>query len=326
MLTCPVTHCLVDAFEEISHSMCTTEFQQSRVSYDWLLEQLDYKNPGSDEKGPMQREYGRLNVNGTILSKRRIQMLVEGTTVEKKLPDGTTETRKIPPSVRGWDDPRLYTLVALRRRGVPAKALLAFVEELGVTDALTEIQVYRLESVIRRYLERNVPRLMVILDPIKLVIEDFTEEDEQELTVAYDPKGQIPGERKVKFSKEIYIDSSDFRDEEDANFFRLAPNKSVGLLNAPFPVFAKSFTKDATGKVTEIRAVKAEGKPKVRRRMCRRERKRLMQSGTGLHPVGRRGYCRQGAGTTVQPLVPDGLAQQLGLEDGWMGGQPEPSV
>lgn len=207
--------------------MCTTEFQQSRVSYDWLLENLDMKVPKSEEKGPMQREYGRLNVEGTILSKRRILMLVEGATVEKKNADGTVEKKAIPPSVRGWDDPRLYTLVALRRRGIPAQALLRFVEELGVSNALTEIQSFRLEASIRKYLERTVPRLMLILDPVKVIIEDVAPEDEQELTVPYDPKGTIPGERKVKFSKEVYIDRTDFREEDDPEYRRLAPNKVV---------------------------------------------------------------------------------------------------
>ena len=112
------------------------------------------------------------------MSKRRILQLVEGTTVEKKNADGTVEEKIIPPAVRGWDDPRLYTLVALRRRGIPAQALLRFVEELGVTDALTEIQPFRLESSIPKYLERTVPRQMLVLDPIKVVIEDFVIEDE----------------------------------------------------------------------------------------------------------------------------------------------------
>lgn len=258
------THCICDALEDITHSMCTTEFQQSRVSYDWLLEQLDMKIPKSEEKGPMQREYGRLNVGGTILSKRRILMLVMGTTVEKKNADGTIETRTIPPSVRGWDDPRLYTLVALRRRGIPAKALLNFVEELGVTDALTEIQPYRLESSIRKHLERTVPRQMLVLDPVKVVIEDVTDEDTQEIVVPYDPKGAIPGERKVKFGKVLHIDRTDFREEDSPEYFRLAPNKIVGLYNVPFPIRATSFSKDENGKVTEIKAVKATGeKPKT---------------------------------------------------------------
>lgn len=208
--------------------------------------------------------YGRLNLGGTILSKRRILMLVEGTTVEKKNEDGTVEKRTIPPSVRGWDDPRLYTLVALRRRGIPAKALLNFVEELGVNDALTEIQPPRLEASIRKHLERTVARQMLVLDPIKVVIEDFAAEDDQEITVPYDPKGSIPGERKVKLGKEVYIDRSDFREEADKDFFRLTPTQVVGLYNVPFPIRASSVSKDENGNVTEIRAAKATGeKPKT---------------------------------------------------------------
>lgn len=184
-------------------------------------------------------------------------MLVEGAKVEKKNADGTVEEKVIPPAVRGWDDPRLYTLVALRRRGIPAKALLNFVEELGVTDALTEIQPYRLESSIRKHLERTVPRQMLVLDPIKVTIEGFAAEDEQEITVPYDPKGTIPGERKVRLGKEVYIDGSDFREVDDPEYRRLAPNKVVGLYNVSFPIRATSFSKDENGKITEIKAEKA---------------------------------------------------------------------
>lgn len=201
--------------------------------------------------------FGRLSVGGTILSKRRILQLVEGTEVEKKSADGTVETKKIPPAVRGWDDPRLFTMVALRRRGIPAKAMLNFVDELGVTDALSEIEPPRFEASIRKHLERTVPRQMLVLDPIKVIIEDFAAEDEQELTVPYDPKGTIPGERKVKVGNAVYIDRTDFREEDSEDYFRLAPNKAVGLYNVPFPIRATSFSKDENGNVTEIKAVKA---------------------------------------------------------------------
>jgi glutaminyl-tRNA synthetase len=191
-------------------------------------------------------------------------MLVEGTTVEKKAPDGTLEKKVIPPAVRGWDDPRLYTLVALRRRGIPAQALLKFVEELGVSNALTEIEPVRLEASIRKYLERTVPRQMLVLDPIKVVIEDMAPGEEAEFDVPYDPKGTIEGGRKVKFGREVYIDRTDFREEDSADFFRLAPNKVVGLYNAPFPIRATSFSKDESGKISEIKAAKAPGeKPKA---------------------------------------------------------------
>lgn len=206
--------------------------------------------------------FGRLSVGGTILSKRRILQLVEGTTVEKKNADGTVETKKVPPAVRGWDDPRLYTMVALRRRGIPAKAMLNFVDELGVTDAFSEIEPPRFEASIRKHLERTVPRQMLVLDPIKVVIEDFAAEDEQEMTVPYDSKGTIPGERKVKLGREVFIDRNDFREEDSADYFRLAPDKAVGLYNVPFSIRATSFSKDENGKVTEIKAVKVPSSEK----------------------------------------------------------------
>ncbi|KAF2842618.1 glutaminyl-tRNA synthetase [Patellaria atrata CBS 101060] len=258
------THCLCDAFEEISHSLCTTEFFLSRTSYDWELEVLGFKIPKSDEKGPMQREYGRLNVAGTILSKRRIQMLVEGTTVEKKGIDGTTQSVRIPPAVRGWDDPRLFTLVALRRRGIPAQALITFVEELGVTDALTNIQITRFEAVVRKHLERTVPRLMLVLDPIKVVIEDLPEDYTEDLMVPFDPKKPDGDSRSMPLIRTVYIDRSDWRDEDSDDFFRMAPGKVVGLQNTKFPVKVTSFERNSTGRVIEIKATKAEGqKPKA---------------------------------------------------------------
>ena len=198
------------------------------MSYEWLNKTLGVYEP-------MQREFGRLNLQGTVLSKRKILKLVED---------------KI---VRGWDDPRLYTLIAIRRRGVPPGAILEFVNELGVTTNTTTIQVHRFEQTIRKYLERTVPRLMLILDPIKLVIEDAEPVD---VELPFSPKDPKMGSHTVKFTPTVYIDRSDFREEDSKDYFRLAPGKSVGLLNAPFPVKATSFTKDeATGKVTEVRAV-----------------------------------------------------------------------
>ncbi|KAF2479807.1 tRNA synthetases class I, catalytic domain-containing protein [Neohortaea acidophila] len=234
------THCLCDAFEGISHSLCTVEFETLRPAYNWLLEALDFKQPASDEKGPMQREYGRLNVEGTILSKRRIAMLVEGTT--------------IPPVVRGWDDPRLYTLVALRRRGVPPGALKKFVLDLGVTKAIANTATHTLDASIRTYLERTVPRLMLVLDPIKVVFENLPDDYLEEREVPFDPKDKEKGTHKVPFTKVIYIDRDDFREEDDPDFFRLAPGKSVGLLHAEHPISCTSFTKDSSNKVVEIKA------------------------------------------------------------------------
>ncbi|EGY16970.1 glutaminyl-tRNA synthetase [Verticillium dahliae VdLs.17] len=233
------THCLVDSMENISHSLCTREFLLSRQSYEWL-------NAALVEHQPMQREYGRLNIAGTVLSKRKIQKLVE----EK--------------FVRNWDDPRLFTLVAVKRRGVPPAAILQFVNELGVTTAETLIQIKRFEQSIRKYLEATVPRLMMVLDPIPVVIEDATESIE--LDLPFSPKDPKMGSHTVKFTSTIYIDRSDFREVDSKDYFRLAPGKTVGLMNAPHPIKATSFTKDeATGKITEVRAVfdKEAKKPKA---------------------------------------------------------------
>ncbi|KAM0276473.1 hypothetical protein ACHAQH_006700 [Verticillium albo-atrum] len=233
------THCLVDSMENISHSLCTREFLLSRQSYEWL-------NAALVEHQPMQREYGRLNIAGTVLSKRKIQKLVE----EK--------------FVRNWDDPRLFTLVGVKRRGVPPAAILQFVNELGVTTSETLIQIKRFEQSIRKYLEATVPRLMMVLDPIPVVIEDATEATE--LDLPFSPKDPKMGSHTVKFTPTIYIDRSDFREVDSKDYFRLAPGKTVGLMNAPYPIKATSFTKDeATGKVTEVRAVfdKHAKKPKA---------------------------------------------------------------
>jgi glutaminyl-tRNA synthetase len=230
------THCLCDSFEHITHSLCTTEFIQSRVSYEWLNTSLGVYEP-------MQREYGRLNITGTVLSKRKIAKLVnEG-------------------HVRGWDDPRLFTLIGIRRRGVPPGAILEFVNELGVTTAPTNIQLARFDQTIRRYLERTVPRLMLVLDPIPVVIEDA---EEMEVELPFSPKIPAMGSHKVKFTKTVYIERSDFREVDSKDYFRLAPGKSVGLLQVPYPIKAVSFSKNGD-KVTEIRAVydKEGKKPKT---------------------------------------------------------------
>lgn len=211
--------------------MCTTEFILSRVSYEWLNKTLGVYEP-------MQREYGRLSLSGTVLSKRKILKLVEDN------------------YVRGWDDPRLYTLMAIKRRGVPPKAILDFVNELGVTTSATVIDIARFEQSVRGYLEQTVPRLMLVLDPIPLVIEDIGDLEDTDVTIPFSPKNPEMGSHTVKFSKTVYIDRSDFREVDSKDYFRLAPGKTVGLFKAPFPIKATSFTKDnATGKVTEVRAV-----------------------------------------------------------------------
>ncbi|OAA65580.1 glutaminyl-tRNA synthetase [Niveomyces insectorum RCEF 264] len=235
------THCLCDSFEGITHSLCTTEFVLSRESYEWLNHTLGVYEP-------MQREYGRLNISGTIMSKRGLKLLVD---------------QKV---VRSWDDPRLFTLDALRRRGIPPGAILSFINELGVTTAKTIIQIPRFEQSVRRYLEMTVPRLMLILDPIPVVLEGLEDLEGLELDVPFSPKDPKMGSHKLRLTKTVYIDRSDFREEDSPGYYRLAPGKVVGLLQIPHPIQATTFSKDAdTGLVTEVRAVlvKEGKKPKT---------------------------------------------------------------
>ncbi|KAL9082206.1 MAG: hypothetical protein Q9159_006602 [Coniocarpon cinnabarinum] len=230
------THCLCDAMESISHSLCTVEFRTARESYDWLVDRLKNELPAV----PQQREYGRLNVTGTVLSKRKILELVN-----KKI-------------VRGWDDPRLYTIIALRRRGIPPGAIRAFVADLGVSDSLSTIQTVRLETVVRKYLERSIPRLFLIPDPVKIVLTNLPENHLDMVSVDF-LKGSDPatfGSHQLPFTRVVYVDRSDFRAAgASADFFRLAVGQPVGLLHVPQPIVADSFDTDATtGNVTEVRA------------------------------------------------------------------------
>ncbi|KAL6716005.1 hypothetical protein ACLMJK_006967 [Lecanora helva] len=234
------THCLCDSFEGITHSLCTTEFELSRVSYEWLNNTLDVYRP-------MQREYGRLNVAGTVLSKRKIQKLVTDH------------------YVRSWDDPRLYTLPALRRRGIPPGAILSFVNELGVTKATTNIEIKRFETSVRRYLEVTVPRLMLILDPLKIIIDENLSPDHLEMLDSPFAKDPTYGTHTIPFTNTVYIERSDFRELDSPDYFRLAPGKYVGLLKVPYPITATTFEKDpSTGKITTVHArydVPPEGTP-----------------------------------------------------------------
>lgn len=221
------THCLVDSFENITHSLCTTEFRQSRESYYWLVDAVEvYK--------PVQWEYGRLNVNGTIMSKRKIMKLVNNN------------------HVHDWDDPRLYTLDGIRRRGVPPEAINSFVLELGVTTSLTSIDIARFDNKVREYLDKTTPRLMAIEDPVRVVLNNVPDDYLEEVLVPNKPRDPEMGEHKVPFTKVFYIDRSDFREQDAKGYFRLAPGKSVGLLYAKHPVHCVSYKKDDQGKVVEI--------------------------------------------------------------------------
>lgn len=221
------THCLVDSFENISHSLCTTEFRLSRESYEWLCDALHVYRPA-------QREYGRLNITGTIMSKRKIAKLVT---------DG---------HVRDWDDPRLYTLESIKRRGVPPGAILSFINTLGVTTSTTNIQVVRFESAVRQYLDQTTPRLMVLLDPVLCEIDNVDEDFEETVEMSYKPGADaVFGVRNLKFTKRFYIDRSDYREDVDKEYFRLAPGQPVGLMKVPFNVSVKEAVYDA-GKLVKI--------------------------------------------------------------------------
>lgn len=178
--------------------------------------------------------YGRLNLTGTIMSKRKIMKLVDGG------------------FVRGWDDPRLYTLVAIRRRGIPPGAILSFVNELGVTTTHSNIQIKRFEQTVRRYLEETVPRLMMILDPLRVRIENLPADHYEEFDVPFKPKDTKMGSHKLPFARIVYIDRSDFREADSKDYFRLAPGKSVGLLNVPHPIRCTAFSKAGDGRVLEV--------------------------------------------------------------------------
>jgi len=222
------THCLCDSFENITHSLCTIEFMPARESYEWLCDALTvYK--------PRQYEFARLNLQGTFLSKRKIAKLVEN-----KL-------------VRDWDDPRLYTIIALRRRGIPPGALIQFCSELGVTNIPSTVEIKKFEQSVRSYLEASAPRLMMVLDPIKLIIENVPDDYRVQVEVPLHPKDPSMGTVTTSFTKEIFIEREDFREVDSPDYFRLAPGKLCGLFKAPFPVTCTSFSKGPDGKVNEIR-------------------------------------------------------------------------
>ncbi|GAA5906837.1 hypothetical protein JCM5296_001954 [Sporobolomyces johnsonii] len=223
------THCLCDSFENISHSLCTTEFIGARTAYEWLCDALEvYK--------PRQSEYGRLTLEGAITSKRKLLKLVTGG------------------HVSGWDDPRLYTLVALKRRGVPPAAIISFVSGVGVSTSPSLVQLSRFEQTVRQHLEMTTPRLMLILRPIRVTLENLPADFYLDITKPLHPKDPSMGSNTVPFTRELFIDADDFRVEPvDKNFFRLCPGATVGLLNVPKPIAYVSHEVDpATGAVTHI--------------------------------------------------------------------------
>ncbi|MCP9455534.1 MAG: glutamine--tRNA ligase/YqeY domain fusion protein [Nitrospira sp.] len=224
-------HPLSDAIEGITHSICTLEFEDHRPLYDWVVAEADLPHR------PQQIEFARLNLSRTVMSKRRLLELVD-----QRL-------------VAGWDDPRLPTLKGLRRRGVTPEAIRAFCTHIGVAkrDAVVDMQLF--EHFIREDLNRRSPRVMAVLKPVKLIIDNYPEHLVEELDAINNPEDRSAGTRKVPFSKELYIEQDDFREDPPNQFFRLAPGREVRLRYA-YLVKCVGATKDPrTGEVKEIHCV-----------------------------------------------------------------------
>lgn len=221
------THCLCDSIENITHSLCTTEFILAREAYYWVCDQLEvYK--------PVQWEYGRLNLTNTILSKRKLTKLVE---------EGV---------VSSWDDPRLYTLAAVRRRGFTPTAINRFCEEIGITTAPTVVDVRKLESFVRDDLNKISLRRMAVLEPLLMEFVDVPEDFKCTISLPNDPRDPSKGDSTIELTRQVYIDASDFRLDEDASFFRLTPNQAVGLYRVGVVTLVSTETDAESGKVTKL--------------------------------------------------------------------------
>ena len=220
------THCISDAIERITHSICTLEFQDNRRLYDWVLENISIERPL-----PHQYEFSRLNLEGTLTSKRKLLKLVN---------DGIVD---------GWNDPRMPTISGLRRRGYTPASLREFCRRIGVTKQDNVVEYSALEACIREDLNENAPRAMAVIDPVRVVIENF--EGEETLTAPNHPNRPELGERQLSFTKEIYIDRADFREEANKQYKRLVLGKEVRLRNA-YVIKAERVEKDANGEITTI--------------------------------------------------------------------------
>ncbi len=198
-------HCLSDAIEGITHSLCTLEFQDHRPLYDWYLDTLQ------TEHHPQQIEFSRLNLTYTVMSKRKLLQLVTENLVD------------------GWDDPRMLTIAGLRRRGYTPEAIRNFCAIIGISKKDSRIDMGVLENCIREDLNENAPRAMVVLNPLKLIIDNYPDDQEEEMESANHPKNKDMGTRKVPFCKEIFIEQTDFMEEPPKKFFRLAPGREVRL-------------------------------------------------------------------------------------------------
>ncbi|MDP2158407.1 MAG: glutamine--tRNA ligase/YqeY domain fusion protein [Nitrospirota bacterium] len=226
-------HPIEDAIENITHSICTLEFEDQRPFYDWLLERLA---EGGLIKRPLpqQIEFARLNLGYTILSKRKlIQLVNEG-------------------HVKGWDDPRMPTISGIRRKGYTPESIRNFCERIGVAKRESLVDLGLLEFCVREDLNRRAPRVMAVLRPLKVVITNYPEEQEEELDAINNPEDPNAGTRKVPFSRELYIEQEDFREDPPKQFFRLAPGREVRLRYAYFITCEEVIKDEKTGEVIEL--------------------------------------------------------------------------
>jgi len=217
-----------DAIEGVTHSICTLEFEDHRPLYDWLIENLP--TPAS----PHQYEFARLNLTYAVLSKRRLIQLVEDE------------------HVAGWDDPRLPTISGLRRRGVPAAAIRDFADRIGVTKSDSVVEMQLLDHCVRDVLNAAAPRRMAVLNPLKVVIENYEQGESEVLTAVNNPQDESAGTREVPFGRELWIERDDFMEDPPRKFFRLAPGREVRLRYAYF-LTCREAVKDEAGEIVELR-------------------------------------------------------------------------
>ena len=230
------THCLSDSLEGITHSICTLEFENNRQLYDWILDELDVYHP-------QQIEFARLNLTYTVLSKRRLIQLVE----EKH--------------VSGWDDPRMLTISGLKRRGYTPEAIRNFCERIGVARRDSMVEMALLEYTIREDLNKRAPRVMGVLNPLRVVIDNYPEGQVEELPAENNPEDAGMGSRMLPFSRELFIEKEDFMEDPPKKFFRLAPGREVRLKHAYY-ITCNHIEKDVT--TGEIRTLHCSYDPKTR--------------------------------------------------------------
>jgi glutaminyl-tRNA synthetase len=222
-------HPLSDALEHITHSLCTLEFEDHRPLYDWLIEHVPVP------ARPRQIEFARLNLTYTVMSKRKLLALVQGG------------------DVRGWDDPRMPTISGMRRRGYPPEAIRAFCERVGVAKRENLVDVALLEHAVREELNRTAPRVLAVLRPLRVVLENYPEGQVEEVDVINNPEDPAAGTRKVPFSRVLYIERDDFREDPPKKFFRLAPGREVRLRCAYFVTCREVVRDPQTGEIAELR-------------------------------------------------------------------------